>query len=105
MSRDALQLAGAALLRTTRREVPIAPTRIGKYATFGLAATVVFALAADYGASPREVAPYVAAMGLLAAECVAISFAQYSLFFARAIRAPGEDGGSAGDRGGARESR
>lgn len=105
IARDLAQLAGAALLRTTGHAIPVAPTRIGKYATFALAATVVLALAADYGASPREVAPYVAAMGLLAAECVAISFAQYALFFARAIRAPGEDGGSAGDRGGARESR
>ncbi|WP_242395017.1 CDP-alcohol phosphatidyltransferase family protein [Anaeromyxobacter oryzisoli] len=105
IARDLAQLAGAALLRSTGHPIPVAPTRIGKYATFALAATVVLALAEEYGTSPRELAPYVAAMGLLAAECVAISFAQYALFFARAIRAPGEDGGSAGERGGARESR
>ena len=89
VSRDLAQLAGAALLRTTHRAVPVAPTRIGKYATVALAATVVVALAADYGAYPRgTVGPFVVAFALLAAECVAISFAQYSLFFVRAVRAP-----------------
>ncbi len=87
VSRDAALAAGAALLRTTRHAVPIAPTRIGKYATFALAATVVIALASDFGAYPRaEAAPYVAAMGLLAAECVALSFGQYFLFFLRSMR-------------------
>jgi cardiolipin synthase len=87
--RDVAQVAGAALLESTRHAIPIAPTRIGKYATFSLAGTVVLALASDFGAYPRaEVMPYVAAMGLLAAECVALSFGQYSLFFVRAIRAP-----------------
>ncbi|WP_242335331.1 MULTISPECIES: CDP-alcohol phosphatidyltransferase family protein [Anaeromyxobacter] len=89
VSRDALQIAGAVLLRTTHRPVPIAPTRIGKYATFGLAATVVFALAADYGAYLRAVTgPYVAAWALLTAQCVAVSFGQYFLLFVRALRAP-----------------
>ena len=77
------------LLRTTRREVPIAPTRIGKYATFGLAVTVVFALAGDYAGYPRAVSgPYVAAWALLAAQCVALSFGQYFLLFVRTLHAP-----------------
>ncbi len=89
VSRDLAQLAGAALLRTTHRDVPVAPTRIGKYATFALAFTVVVALAGDYGAYPgREVRPFVVACALLAAQCVAISFAQYFLFFVRAVRSP-----------------
>jgi cardiolipin synthase len=87
VTRDAAQLAGAALLRTLHHRIPVAPTRIGKYATFGLAATVVLALVSEFGPWPRaESAPFVAAMGLLAAECVAVSFAQYSLFFVRAVR-------------------
>jgi cardiolipin synthase (CMP-forming) len=87
VSRDLAQLAGAALLRTTRHEIPVAPTRIGKYATFALAVTVVLALAGDYGAWSRAAsAPYVEAMALLGAECLVVSFAQYALFFARALR-------------------
>jgi cardiolipin synthase len=87
VSRDAAQVAGAAFLRSTGRDVPIAPTRIGKYATFALATTVVIALASDFGAYPRAAAaPYVAAMGLLAAQCVALSFGQYFLLFLRTLR-------------------
>jgi cardiolipin synthase (CMP-forming) len=87
VSRDAAQIAGAAFLRSRGRDVPIAPTRIGKYATFALATTVVLALASDFGAYPRAAAaPYVASMGLLAAECVALSFGQYFLLFVRSLR-------------------
>ena len=89
VTRDVVQVAGAAVLRSTGRAVPIAPTRIGKYATFALAVTVVLALASDFGAYPRAAAaPYVAAMALLSAQCVALSFGQYFLFFVRSFRAP-----------------
>lgn len=89
VSRDLAQLLAAAYLRSTRHAVPIAPTRIGKYATVALAATVVLALAGDYGADPRgATGPFVVAFALLAAECVALSFVQYFLFFLRAVRAP-----------------
>jgi cardiolipin synthase len=89
VSRDLALLAGAAVLRTTHRAVPVAPTRIGKYATVALAATVVVALAGDFGAYPSgTVGPFVVAFALLATQCVAISFAQYSLFFVRAVLAP-----------------
>jgi len=89
VSRDLAQLLAAAILRTAHRAVPVAPTRIGKYATVGLALTVVVALAEDFGAYPRgEVGPFVVVFALLAAQCVAISFVQYFLFFLRAARAP-----------------
>jgi cardiolipin synthase len=89
VTRDVVQVAGAAVLRSTGRAVPIAPTRIGKYATFGLAVTVVLALASDFGAYPRAAAaPFVAAMALLSAQCVALSFGQYFLFFVRSLRVP-----------------
>ena len=89
VARDVAQLLAAAILRGAHRTIPVAPTRIGKYATFALAATVLLALASDYGGVPRpEAAPFVAALALLAAECVALSFAQYFLFFVRAIRTP-----------------
>jgi cardiolipin synthase len=87
VSRDAVQVAGAAFLRSTGRDVQITPTRIGKYATFAIATTVVLALASDFGAYPRAAAaPYVASMGLLAAECLALSFGQYFLLFVRSLR-------------------
>ena len=90
VTRDLFQLAGAAILRGTHHTVPVAPTRIGKYATVGLAMTVVLALAGDFGADPgRELGPFVIAFALLAAGCVALSFAQYAIFFLRAIRTPG----------------
>ena len=88
VARDLAQLAGAAVLRTTHHAVPVAPTRIGKYATVGLAMTVVLALAGDFGVDPGgDLGGFVVASALLAAECVALSFAQYTLFFVRAFRA------------------
>lgn len=87
VSRDASQLAGAAILRTTHHPIPIAPTRIGKYATFTLAATVLLALAAQFGAyRSDQAAPFVASLGVVAAECVAVSFLQYFLYFLRSVR-------------------
>ena len=89
VGRDLAQLAGAAVLRGTGHAIPVAPTRIGKYATFALAATVVLALATEFGAYARsDAGAWAAALGLLAAECLALSFGQYFLFFLRALRAP-----------------
>lgn len=98
--RDVIQLLGAALLRTLHHAIPVAPTRIGKYATFGLAATVLLALAGEFDAVPADLAAsFVAALGLLAAECLAVSWVQYFLFFLRAAREPA----GSGPPGGARE--
>jgi cardiolipin synthase (CMP-forming) len=80
-SRDVAQFAGAAWLYAGGRYVPVAPTRIGKYATFGLAATVLLALAVDFGASGPRLAPWIAATGLVAAQCVAVSWIQYFRYF------------------------
>jgi cardiolipin synthase (CMP-forming) len=92
LSRDGAQFLGAAWLRGARRRIPIAPTRIGKYATFCLAATVLTALAGEFAGSPGRVAPFVAALGLLATECVMVSWLQYGLYFVRSAR--GESVGS-----------
>jgi cardiolipin synthase len=87
VSRDVAQLVGAGVLRTIQCRIPLAPTRIGKYATFTLAATVVLSLAWELLEWPTaEVAPFVVALGLISAECVAISFVQYFLFFVRSSR-------------------
>jgi cardiolipin synthase len=86
-SRDLAQLVGALLLRGFRVQVPVAPTRIGKYATFALATTVVLALAHGAGAVAWA-APWAAAMGLVAVECVILSWMQYALYFVRALQGP-----------------
>lgn len=88
-SRDAAQLIGAALLRGTRHRVPIAPTRIGKYATFALSATVLLSLAGGVGAlEAAPAAAYAAAFGTLGAQCVILSWVQYALYFWRALNEP-----------------
>jgi len=85
--RDVFQLLGAAVLRRHHHRIPVAPTRIGKYATFGIAATVLVALAGEFGAvPPAPAASFVAALGLLSAECLVVSWVQYFLFFLRAER-------------------
>lgn len=87
VTRDAVQILGAVALKTAGKPVPIRPTRIGKYATFLLAAVVVTALAAEYGGVERASAgPYVAALALLAAECLVVSWAQYFFSFVRTVR-------------------
>jgi cardiolipin synthase len=92
--RDVFQLLGAAVLRRHHHRIPVAPTRIGKYATFSIAATVLVALAGEFGAIPAAPgAAFVAAFGLLAAECLVVSWVQYFLFFLRAER--GEAGQAA----------
>jgi cardiolipin synthase (CMP-forming) len=89
IARDLAQLLGAAVLRTRHKRLPAGPTRIGKYATFALATTVVLALTWElFEGPPSEVAPYLAATGLVAAECVAVSWVQYFLFYLRSARAP-----------------
>jgi cardiolipin synthase len=89
VSRDLAQLLGAAVLRAVHRRLPAGPTRIGKYATFALALTVVLSLAWELlGYPPGEVAPHVAALGLLSAECIAVSWVQYFLFFLASVRHP-----------------
>ncbi len=99
VGRDLFQLLGAAVLRTLHHAIPVAPTRIGKYATFSLAATVVLALAGEFGAIPPAwAASFLAALGLLAAECLAVSFAQYFLFFLRAARESAQPGAAAPGR-------
>jgi len=89
VGRDVVLVLGAALLRWLRNAEPFAPTRIGKYATFALAVTVLLALAGDFGAVHRADAdPYLVAFALLGALCTMLSFLQYGLFFVRVVRAP-----------------
>lgn len=65
--------------------VRVAPTRVSKYATFLLMATVVLAL---FTRSPRfgeAVVPYLAAVGAVAAECLLVATMQYALLWRRLL--------------------
>jgi cardiolipin synthase len=87
VGRDALLSTGAIALRATHHPLRIAPTRVGKYATALVAGTVVLALLAEYGGVARgRAAPWVAAMGLLAALCAVVSTVQYAVAFVRLAR-------------------
>lgn len=89
VGRDVLLASGALGLRATHHPLRIAPTRVGKYATALVAGTVVLALLAEYGGVAHErAAPWVAAMGLLAALCAVVSSIQYAVAFVRLARTP-----------------
>lgn len=85
-SRDLAQLLGAAWLHAQGRYVPVAPTRVGKYATFALAATALLGLSVDFGVPGAVLAPWIAATGLVAAEYVTVSWVQYFRYFLGSIR-------------------
>jgi cardiolipin synthase len=87
LARDGAIFLGAAVLRTMDRPIPVAPTRFGKYATFSLATLVVLSLASEFTVGYEVSDPFVAALGLVAAECIAVSWVQYFLYFVRTARA------------------
>ncbi len=84
--REACILTAIWLLTRTGRSYVIRPTRFGKYATFFVAATTIFALvqgARDVGETPALIA-----LALVAAECIAVSWAQYLAMFIDLMRRP-----------------
>ncbi len=90
VGRDALLSVGAMAFAVARRPLEIAPTRLGKYATALLAATVVVAMLAEFGGVTRgQAAPWVAALGLLAALHVVLSAFQYAFYFVKGARGEG----------------
>jgi cardiolipin synthase len=88
-SRDAAQLGAALWLHGIHRPLPSGPTRVGKYATFGLAATALLALAEEFGAPRETLRPWVAAAGTVAAVCIVVSWIQYFVYFVRTARGQG----------------
>lgn len=86
LTRDAAQFAGALYLRRRHQELPVAPTRIGKYATFAIATTVLLALSEDFGAPAETLGPWIAAAGLSAGLCLVVSWVQYFVYFLRSAR-------------------
>jgi len=84
--RDAVVFGVGVSARVARTPVRVAPTRVSKYATFLLMTTVTLAL---FTRSPRfgeAVAPYLMAVGAVAAECLLVATCQYALLGRRMLR-------------------
>jgi cardiolipin synthase len=84
--REACIFTAIWLLTRTGRSYTIRPTRFGKYATFFVAATIIFALiqgARDVGTTPALIA-----LALVSAECIVVSWAQYLAIFIELMRRP-----------------
>ncbi len=87
LARDAAMALGVLFLRMRGRSLVAAPTRLGKYATFLLAVTMVLAiLSGRPGSGALE--PWVAAAALVSAECVLASLVQYFTRWRRWMRGP-----------------
>jgi len=84
--RETAIFSAIAILTRTGRSYAIRPTRFGKYSTFFLTATIIFALvqgARDVGTTPAEIA-----LALVAAQCILVSWAQYLAIFIDLMRQP-----------------
>src|SRR3954470_9462077 len=84
--RETCIFSSIAILDRNGRSYAIRPTRFGKYSTFFLTATIIFALvqgARDIGSTPAEIA-----LALVAAQCVLVSWAQYLAIFIGLMRRP-----------------
>src|SRR3954451_18596840 len=83
--REACIFTAIWLLTHTGRSYVIRPTRFGKYSTFFVAATTIFALV--QGARDAGTTPALIALALVAAECILVSWAQYLAMFIELMRA------------------
>lgn len=84
--REVCIFSAIAILTQTGRRYLIRPTRFGKYATFFLTGTIIFALvqgARDVGTTPALIS-----LALMAAQCIAVSWAQYLAMFIDLMRRP-----------------
>ncbi|HZA14771.1 MAG TPA: CDP-alcohol phosphatidyltransferase family protein [Myxococcaceae bacterium] len=87
-ARDTAMAIGALLVKRRQLEIPTTPSRIGKYSTLALVATVTVALASASPRAPQALAEYVPAIGFIAALCVVVSTLQYWTRFGYLIIAP-----------------
>jgi len=93
LARDAVVFGMGLSARLGHAHVRVAPTRVSKYATFLLMATVTLAL---FSRSPRHgaaVTPYLAAVGAVAAECLFVATCQYAVRWRRMLRQRAAEGG------------
>lgn len=85
--RDGWMIFGAWIVRRKNLEIPTAPSRIGKYATFTLTTLVVLSLLDQIATLPWLHA-YVMAIGFVAGLCVVVSTLQYFSRFGYLFFAP-----------------
>ena len=76
------------VLERTGRSYTVRPTRFGKYATAGLAATTVLALVQGATEAAAPTRPLLIALALITAECVVVSWSQYLWLFVHLMRLP-----------------
>jgi cardiolipin synthase (CMP-forming) len=89
LARDSMMIVGAIVVRMKHLEIPTAPTRIGKYATFAMTTLVVLAFASASAYAPPALRAYTAVVGFIAALCVVISTLKYFARFGYLFFAPG----------------
>ena len=77
--RDGAMALGAVVVRRKGLDVPAAPSRVGKYATFALACFLVIGLMDETFTDSPQLHAYHLVAGYFTGLCVAISTAQYFL--------------------------
>lgn len=92
--RDGWMFYGALVVRRKNLEIPTAPSRIGKYATFAMTVLVVLSLV-DQAVNSDTLHAYTAVVAFIAGLCVVVSTLQYVarygyLFFTPARSPPPE---------------
>ena len=81
--RDVVVLGFGLTVRSQFGKLTVHPTRISKYATFGVLVTVVLALVARVPGTLPELSTWTAVAAAVAAECLAVATAQYALRWRR----------------------
>ena len=84
--REVCIFSAIGILTRTGRSYAIRPTRFGKYATFFLAATTIYALL--QAARGSGITPALMALTLISAQCILVSWAQYLAMFVELMRRP-----------------
>lgn len=77
--RDLIVFATGLTSKLRRRPIAAEPTRISKYATFTLMTSIALGLVSRTGELSYELLPFVAALGVVSAECMIVASVQYAL--------------------------
>lgn len=90
MLRDAVVFGVSISTRIAHLRLHAAPTRISKYATFLVMATVTLALLADSPRFGAPLRPWLASVGAVAAQCLLVATVQYALLWRSLLVRRGE---------------
>ncbi len=77
--RDGVVFATGVTSKLARKPIAAEPTRISKYATFTLMAAITLGLLVRADPRGLELVPYLAAIGVVSAECLLVASVQYGL--------------------------